>query len=145
MNPPLLSLVPKNHKLRTLKSEFHFPGFDRHSEAKSPAPTNDDALIQRCYALVPKGEMALKLSVIFRNGSRCTIPYAYLIRTTYDVKGELSLFTSDQEITISGRGLDKIDDWLAVNQLQWVKQHVVNIDPQSDNVFIANIKVKDRK
>ncbi|MEM6395911.1 MAG: hypothetical protein AAF741_06155 [Bacteroidota bacterium] len=128
-----------------MKSDFHFPGIDKQSKSKVASLNKDDALIQRCYALVPKDETSPKLSLIFRNGNRCTIPYAYIIRSVYDVKGMLSLFTTDIEIQITGRGLDKIDNWLAVNQLKWIKQHVVAIDPQTDKVFITNIEIKDRK
>lgn len=145
MNPPVLKLVPKSYKLPTLKSDFHFPGIDRQSKSNVVSQNKDDALIQRCYALVPKGEISPKLSLIFRNGNRCTVPYAYIIRSIYDVKGILALFTTDIEIQITGRGLDKIDAWLAVNQVMWIKQHAVTIDPQTDKVFITNIEIKDRK
>lgn len=145
MKTPLTLLDMKNPHLSDLKSEFHFPGLDKGTTSQAPSSANDDNLIHRCYELVPKGETSLKLSFHFRNGNRCTIPYAYIVRTEYKAEGVLTFFTHDIQIAISGRGLAKIDNWLAENQLKWIKQHAVAIDPQYDDVFISDIQMKDRQ
>jgi hypothetical protein len=111
------------------------------------ANQNDQEAVRQedCFELVPKDEMAPKLKFIFRNGNRCTIPYTYLIRTEFDMAGTLSLFTSEKEIVIEGRGLDYLEDRLYDNQVVWIRESKQAFDSGQDWVFVKGIEVRDRK
>ncbi|MEO0686347.1 MAG: hypothetical protein AAFY76_15250, partial [Cyanobacteria bacterium J06649_11] len=121
----------------------HFPGMD---ESHRTANENEKSVpIHNCYELAPKGELAPKLKLIFKSGNRCTFPYAYLLRTEYDVQGILSVFTADKEIIIRGRGLDELEDRLYDNQVKWISESQKPFDTNSERVFVKSIEVKDKK
>lgn len=131
-------------KTSTSTSEFHFPGMDQVLES---ANQNEQETIQSdaCFELVAKDQIAPKLKFIFKNGNRCTIPYAYLLRTEFDMAGILSLFTSDKEIVIEGRGLDFLEDRLYENQVVWIRESKASFDSGQDRVFVKGIEVRDRQ
>ncbi len=131
-------------KTSTSTSEFHFPGMDQELES---ANQNKQEAVQldACFELMPKEEMAPKLKFIFRNGNRCTIPYAYLLRTEFDMAGTLFLFTTEKEIVIEGRRLDYLEEMLYENQVKWIRESNLSFDPSRDRVFVTGIEVRDRK
>jgi hypothetical protein len=130
-------------KIFTSTSEFHFPGMDQVLES---ANQNGQETVQSdaCFELLPKDERAPKLKFIFRNGNRCTIPYAYFLRTEFDMAGTLSLFTSEKEIVIEGRGLDFLEERLYDNQMVWIRESKGTFDSGQDRVFVKGIKVRNR-
>lgn len=88
--------------------------------------------------------MTPKLKFIFRNDNRCTIPYTYLIRTEFNMAGFLSLFSSEKEIVIEGRGLDYLEDRLYDNQVVWIRESKQAFDSGQDRVLVRGIEVRDR-
>lgn len=144
MSPNSQSLSKEADKIFPSTSDFHFPGMDQSpphlaNENEASAPTYS------CYELMPKDELAPKLKLVFKNGNRCTFPYAYLLRIEYDVNGTLSVFTSDKEIIIQGRGLDELEDRLYDNQVKWISESQQSFDVRSEKVFVKEIEVRDRK
>lgn len=144
MSETFQSFRHEAEKKFTSTSEFHFPAMDKVLESANQ--NEQEAVLQEdCFELVPKDEMAPKLKFIFRNGNRCTIPYTYLIRTEFDMAGTLSLFTSEKEIVIEGRGLDYLEDRLYDNQVVWIRESKQAFDSGQDRVFVRRIEIIDRK
>mgnify|MGYP006287955221 FL=1 len=142
MNPTSQSFRHEAEKTFTSTSEFHFPGMEQGlASANENAP---ETLVNSCFELVPKGQMAPKLKLIFKNGNRCTFPYAYLLRTEYDTNGILTLFTSEKEIVIEGRGLDFIEDMLYGNQVKWIQESLATLDVIQEKVFIKGMEIRER-
>ena len=143
MNQPSEFFHQKAQKSFTSTSEFHFPGMDKVLESANENKL--EPLIEACYELVPKDQMAPKLKFIFKNGNRCTFPYAYFLRTEFDASGILYLFTSEKEIIIEGRGLDYIEEMLYENQVKWIRESNLSLDPKLDRVFVKGIEVRERQ
>ncbi len=143
MNETSQSFQQEAEKIFTSTSECHFPGMDQVLESANQNE-QEASLQEACFELLPKDEMAPKLKFIFRNGNRCTIPYAYLLRVEFDVAGVLSLFTSEKEIVIKGRGLGFLEDWLYDNQVIWVRESNITVDLGRDKVFIKSIELRKR-
>ncbi|MEM6628840.1 MAG: hypothetical protein AAF694_04175 [Bacteroidota bacterium] len=98
-----------------------------------------------CVGLAPENHRAPKLRLIFKNGNRCTIPYAYFLRTEYNSEGSLSLFTVEKEVVIQGRGLDLLEDWLYDNHVVWIKESHVVFDGSAEPIYVSGIEVKERQ
>jgi hypothetical protein len=111
------------------------------------ANENEQETVQSdaCFELMPKDEMAPKLKFIFRNGNRCTIPYAYFLRMEFDIEGILYLFTTEKEVVIEGRGLDYLEDRLYDNQVVWIRESKGALDAGQSRVFVKRVEVWDRK
>jgi hypothetical protein len=58
--------------------------------------------------------------------------------------GTLSLFTSEKEIVIEGRGLDFLEERLYDNQMVWIRESKGTFDSGQDRVFVKGIKVRNR-
>ncbi|WP_367389091.1 hypothetical protein [Lewinella sp. LCG006] len=114
------SLSQEADKIFPSTSDFHFPGMSQ--SLRSVNENEDPGLLHGCYELVPKGELAPKLKLVFKNGNRCTFPYAYLLRTEFDVQGTLTVFTSEKVIVIHGRGLDELENRLYDSQVKWISE-----------------------
>ena len=124
-------------------SEFHFPGIDQ--ELESANQNDQEQKIDSCYELMPKGEKAPKLKLIFKNGNRCTFPYAYLLRIEFNVDGFLYIYTSEKEIAIEGRGLDHLEDRLYDNQVKWIRESRLSFDIKQGQVFVKSVEVRERQ
>ena len=142
MNPTSQSIRHEAEKNFPSTSEFHFPGMDQVLES---ANQNDEKILtSSCLELVPKDQMAPKLKFILSNGNRYTFPYAYVLRTEYDVEGVLSIFTSEKEIIIHGRGLDYIEDRLYENQVKCIKEMKHSLRNGQSQIFVEQVTIKDR-
>ncbi len=109
------------------------------NENMGPPPQED-----ACLELEIKDSPAVKLRLELKNGNRCFFPYAYMLRAEYDTKGVLTIFTSEQEIIIKGRGLDYIEDRLYDSQVKSIKESRISMDSGQGAVFVNSIEIFDR-
>ncbi|MFM9949442.1 MAG: hypothetical protein ACKV1O_16010 [Saprospiraceae bacterium] len=104
-------------------SEFDLPSLEHPFEsANENSPALSDKAPLSCVGLAGSGRNAHKLKLIFKNGNRHSFPYAYMSEVEFDVEGKLTILTSDREITIEGRGLDVLEEWLFENKVVWIKE-----------------------
>ena len=127
----------------TPNSDFHFPGMDNELESFNHKG-QEGSVQERCFQLLPEGQMAHKLRLIFKNGDRCTFPYAYILRTKFNIEGRLSLFTSDLEVVVEGRGLDYLEDLLFLNQVVCILEDKGTLDLNRDRVYVKEIVILNR-
>ena len=142
MNQTSHSFRQEAEKKFTSNTDLYFPGMDQSMESANQ--NSKSATASPCIGLAPENHRAPKLKLIFKNGNRCTIPYAYFLRTEYNSEGSLSLFTMELEVLIEGRGLDLLEDWLYDNQVIWVKESHVAFDRSTEPVYVEGIEVRER-
>lgn len=93
------------------------------------------------YGLERGNRFVRRFKLFFRTGSVISIPYAYLPVIIYDPDKHLKIKTGELEITIKGRGLDKLSDWLNEEKVLWIKESASNIDSEDGDVFVSEIAV----
>lgn len=91
------------------------------------------------------GKQAQKLRFILKNGNRHVFSYAFIVEVIFEVEGCLSIYTSEREIIILGRGLDKVEEWIFESRVTWIREDARSFDPQDEEVFVAKIEVNKRK
>lgn len=92
-------------------------------------------------------ERSIAVKFIRSNGEQLVIPYHDLNSPyRFDGKNIIELSTSTLHITIEGKGLEKILDYLAEHRLMWIKEPIDSTDSffSSDDegeIVISEIKV----
>lgn len=81
------------------------------------------------------------LDLRFSDGTRKAIPYSYILEIDYEPSGEIKITCSEKEISIKGRDLGKLYDYLIVYRVRFVKEQAhVNVD-NTNQVLITSILV----
>jgi len=97
-----------------------------------------------CFELGPEDKPTAKLRLLWKDGNRCFFPYAYMLRAEFQAEGILTIYTSEQEIVIKGRGLDHIEDLLYESQVRSIQESKVTFDAGNGPVFVSSIEIVDR-
>lgn len=71
-----------------------------------------------------------------------SIPYAYLPVIVHTPGRDLKLKTGEIEVTLTGRGLDKLEGWLNEEKVIWIRESNTGIDDSKDDVFVSGITVE---
>lgn len=95
-------------------------------------------------------EQTLAIKITKSNGEQLVIEYSDLVSPKkYDGRDKLEISTLSIHITIEGKGLDKIIDYLAEHRLMWIKEPESSdelfFDPEMDDedmVIIQSIEIK---
>ncbi len=82
-----------------------------------------------------------RFRLFFRNGCSTSIPYAHLPVIIYDPDKDLKIRTGDMEVTIKGRGLDRLSDHLNEEKVLWIKESASQTDTGEGGVFVSGITV----
>jgi len=92
-------------------------------------------------------ERSIAVKFIRSNGEQLVIPYHDLNSPyRFDGKNTIELSTSTLHITIEGKGLEKILDYLAENRLMWIKEPLTSEDSffsgdDEDKVSVNEIRI----
>jgi hypothetical protein len=82
-----------------------------------------------------------RFKLLFRDGRVISIPYAYLPVIIFDPARNLLIKTTDVEITIKGRTLNTLADWLSEEKVIWIKESESGVDDQGSEVFVSDIQI----
>ena len=92
------------------------------------------------YALSSDDSVLRKFKIILRCGRTFRIPYAVLpIVELSDSKDRISIMAYGLLITIEGKGLEVIEEYLAEEILLWLKESPSKKDDGTSRVFISKI------
>ena len=80
--------------------------------------------------------------MLLRSGKTVSIPYAYLPVITLTAEKQLVINTHDLTITIKGRGLHKIEEWLTEEKVLWIQESHTTTDTDEGDVFVSEIKTE---
>ena len=87
---------------------------------------------------------AAKLRLEYKNGNRCSLPYAYILRVEYETVGIIKLITSELVYVITGRGLEKLEENLHENRVKTIRESKVVMDSGQGDLFIKSISVEPK-
>jgi len=76
------------------------------------------------------------------NGSRKAIPYNYVVEISYDPLEGIKLITTTKIISISGRNLSKLYDFLAAYRVRFIKADIGK-DLNEDGIFVGEILLNE--
>jgi hypothetical protein len=76
------------------------------------------------------------------NGIRKALPYAYFVELNYDTETGIEILTNRCKVTITGRNLARLFDYLIAYRVRYVQADVGN-DTKEDGVFVKAILVED--
>lgn len=86
---------------------------------------------------------ARRFKLMFRDGRSTSISYSTLPIINYDPSGILTVKTGSLEIRITGRSLDKIEEYLSAEKVTWIKESYSNTDDETAEVFISEIRIDE--
>ena len=75
-------------------------------------------------------------------GKHKALPYSYFTEIDYDNETGIEILTNTKKITIVGRDLSRLYDYLVNYRVRFIRTHVGG-DPQEDGVFVQEIRVED--
>lgn len=121
--------------------------FRQRLEQSRSKPANSEAeqpeeLLSHTYFAADRAGSPLCLDLRLRNGSRKAIPYSYLSEMSYDAEKGIEILTSTKRITITGRNLSTLYDYLITYRLRFVQANIGN-DTQEDGPFVDEIRVEE--
>lgn len=82
------------------------------------------------------------LDLRFADGKRKALPYCYFVEMHFDTENGIEITTSTKKVTISGRNLSKLFDYLVAYRVRYITSHV-GVDINEDGIFIQKITVED--
>lgn len=113
-----------------LSSQFHNGDLTKHEEQK------------HYYGLETGNRVVRRFKLLLRSGKTVSIPYAYLPVITLTAEKQLVINTHDLTITIKGRGLHKIEEWLTEEKVLWIQESHTTTDTDEGDVFVSEIKTE---
>lgn len=111
------------------------PGAHRRN-AEGLAPRSEHVGLEQGNGFVRR------LKLFLRGGSIFSIPYAHLPVIIYDPDRDLKIRTREVEVTITGRGLDKLHHWLNEETVLWIKESASGADTEEMDVFVSGISIE---
>jgi len=128
-------------KKNDLKSNFRGRSSIRGEQAGNWTPANKTDKAYHFFGLERGNRFVRRFKLLLRDGREFSVPYAYLPIILYDPDRNLIIRTGDVEITIVGRSLKILADWLNEEKVLWIKESESGIDDEDDEVFILSISV----
>lgn len=107
------------------------------------APNQDNEFVSDFIGIERQnGERSIMLDIQFQNGKQKAIPYTYLSGMEYDPSEGITLEFMEKKITILGRNLDKLYEYLLLHRVNYLKENVGDLDDTPENqLFIEEIKL----
>lgn len=97
-------------------------------------PTSD-------YFAVSSGASHACLDLRLADGKRIGLPYAYVNAIAFDPESGITLTTTREQVTITGRNLARLFDHLLSYRVRYIQANLGG-DSQEDGVFVEEIRVE---
>ncbi len=75
-------------------------------------------------------------------GKHKALPYAYFTEISFDNEVGIEILTNSKKVTIIGRDLLKLYDYLLNYRVRFIQTHVGG-DPQETGLFVKEIRIED--
>lgn len=82
-----------------------------------------------------------RFKLILRSGKQVSIPYAFLPVIVLENEGFVCIKTKDISISIKGRGLKPLEEYLSKEVVRWIKESVSKRDTKETEDFISEIVI----
>lgn len=101
---------------------------------------SDDTETQ--YYAIDTNQAVKRFKIILRSGETWSIPYSLL--PVYRLKDgrQILIITHDLTITIDGRNLSDIEEYLSKEHITWLKESPSGKDNNTSEVFISGIQIE---
>lgn len=127
-----------NEENKNLKSNF----ISRTNIRPEGIPNTAGGEKQYSYFGVERNnKMVRRFKLILRSGKQVSIPYAFLPVLVFEHDGLVCLKTKDLSISIKGRGLKPLEEYLSREEVRWIKESVSNRDIKETEDFISEIVI----
>ena len=122
-----------------LKQTFH--GMDL--KGNNGAYTSGGSQKKSLYGVEKGNRFVRRFRLFLRNGQVISIPYALLPIVILEADKSLRLKAHGLEVTVKGRSLHKVEEWLNEEKLLWLKEANTDMDDTEEyEVFIKSIEVE---
>ena len=113
-------------------------------QSSSAKPTSLSSRPQSEYfeAFEPNAH-ANSLKLIKRDGRIVFMPYSQQPIIIYDPSSGISIKSISLHITITGRGLTPLAEWLSAMRVKWIKECATGIDDQKEELFVMDIEYEE--
>lgn len=112
----------------------------------SAANQNDESAIKetKFYGVDLKVPYIPSLKLVQKSGEMFFVPYGLQPFVRYvpeETVGKIIVTTMQFEVTIAGRSLMPLAEWLGVYKVRWIKESVSGIDDENDPLFVESIQI----
>ena len=97
------------------------------------------------YGIDQESPYLATLKFIQKNGELFFLPYALqpIIRFVPEEQlGHIHISTMRFEISIKGRNLMRLAEWIGTFKVRWIKESNTGVDDNSENLFVKEIEIK---
>ena len=83
----------------------------------------------------------LRIKLLWRNGESFSFSYALLPTVAFYPDVGLVLIFSNYKVSIAGRGLQVLENYLSEERVVWIKESPSAIDDENEDVFVEHIEI----
>lgn len=95
------------------------------------------------YGVERGNRFVRRFKLIMRTGQMVSVPYALLPIVILEADKSLRIKAHDLEITVKGRNLQKVEEWLNEEKILWLREAGTDFDDKEEyDVFIQSIGVE---
>lgn len=77
------------------------------------------------------------------DGSSRAIPYSYIMEIAFEPSEGIEIITTTKKISITGRNLHKLYDYLTAYRVRFIKAHVGNDTADEGMLFVGRIGIEE--
>ena len=138
-------MTSQNKDQKQLKGIFPEVSPDELDDGFSAKVDTSFSNSDQLYALSSDDEIVKKFQLILRCGRKVRVPYAVLpIVEISDSKDQISIMAYGLLITIDGKNLGKIEEFLAEESLVWLRESFSKKDDGASEMFISKITIEGK-
>ncbi len=112
------------------------------SAGKEMAAEPADNFVNEYFAKSNIGSFPACLDLRLSNGKRKALPYSFFTEINFDNEAAIEIFTASKKITITGRNLATLFDYLATYRVKYVRANIGN-DQKEDGLFVKEILIEE--
>lgn len=114
----------------------------RNRPVSSEEPAEQDDHFSCPYFATDRTKSPACLELRMQDGIRKAIPYAYFTEITFDAEAGIEILTSGKRISITGRNLSRLFDYLVIYRVRFVQSNTGS-DAGEDELFVKQISVDE--
>lgn len=115
---------------------------NRNRPVSSDTPAEPDEQFSCPYFATERSGSPACLDLRLRGGARKAVPYSYFTEISYEIDAGIEILTGSKKITIIGRNLTKLFDYLIAYKVRYVQANIGS-DANEDGLFVKEIMVED--
>ncbi len=112
--------------------------------ANAEPPAEKDEHYACPYFATDRGKSPACLELRLPDGIRRAVPYAFFTEIIFDIDAGIEILTTQKRITITGRQLAKLYDYLVAYRVRFIQVHTGTDAEAEDGVFVYGILIEER-